>query len=484
MPVYEMPLALTYDDVLLQPRFSTVRSRRDVDTSAYFARQIALKTPLVSANMDTVTEARMAIAMARFGGLGVIHRFMSVDDQAAEVGRVKRRQSHVIHNPVTISPTASVSDAWSIMERHDISGLPVVDDDAGLLGILTSRDVMLADAGQLVSARMTPRDRLITAPPDVGLEPAKRLLSENRLEKLPLVDNQNRLAGLITARDILSANARDTANATQDEQGRLRVAAAVGVVDDYVDRARMLADAGADAIVIDVAHGDSQLMLDAIATLRDQLGDMPLVAGNVATADGARRLAEAGVDAMKVGVGPGSICITRRVAGVGVPQLTAVLQCGAVAHQHGIPIIADGGIRYPGDVAKAIAAGASAVMLGSVLAGSEESPGAVITRDGKKMKIARGMASREAALDRSLRENPSPPLDRWDSQDDYAADEGIQAPVLYRGPAVDTLGELSAGLRSGMGYCDAADIPTMWANARFVRQTAAGRVESGPHDVG
>ena len=370
MPVYEMPLALTYEDVLLQPRFSTVRSRRDVDTSAYFARQIALKTPLISANMDTVTEARMAIAMARFGGIGGIHRFMSVDDQAAEVERVKRRQSHVIHDPVTIMPTASISDARSIMERRDISGLPVVDD-AGLLRMLTSRDIMLADAGQLVSARMTPRDRLITAPPDIGLQPAKRLLSENRLEKLPLVDDENRLVSLITARDILSANAPDTANATQDEQGRLRVAAAVGVVDDYVDRARMLADAGADAIVIDVAHGDSQLMLDAIATLRDQLGDMPLVAGNVATADGARRLAEAGVDAIKVGVGPGSICITRRVAGVAVPQLTAVLECGAVAHQHGIPIIADGGIRYPGDVAKAIAAGASAVMLGSVLAGSE-----------------------------------------------------------------------------------------------------------------
>ena len=461
-----------------------MRSRRDVDTSAYFTRQIALKTPLVSANMDTVTEARMAIAMARVGGIGVIHRFMSVDDQAAEVERVKRRQSHVIHDPVTIMPTASISDARSIMERHDISGLPVVDDAGGLLGMLTSRDIMLADAGQLVSARMTPRDRLITAPPDVGLEPAKRLLSENRLEKLPLVDDENRLVSLITARDILSTNAPDTANATQDEQGRLRVAAAVGVVDDYVDRARMLADAEADAIVIDVAHGDSQLMLDAIGTLRDQLGDMTLVAGNVATADGARRLAEAGVDAIKVGVGPGSICITRRVAGVGVPQLTAVLECGAVAHQHGIPIIAAGGIRYPGDVAKALAAGASTVMLGSVLAGSEESPGAMITRDGKKMKMARGMAAREAALYRSLRENPSPPPDRWDGQDDYAADEGIQAPVLYRGPAVDTLRELSAGLRSGMSYCDAVDIPTMWANARFMRQTAAGRVESGPHDVG
>ena len=397
---------------------------------------------------------------------------------------MKRRQSHVIHDPVTIMPTASISDARSIMERRDISGLPAVDDDAGLLGMLTSRDIMLADAGQLVSARMTPRDRLITAPPDVGLEPAKHLLSENRLEKLPLVDDENRPVSLITARDIPSANAPDTANATQDEQGRLRVAAAVGVVDDYVDRARMLADSGADAIVIDVAHGDSQLMLDAIATLRDQLGDMPLVAGNVATADGARRLAEAGVDAIKVGVGPGSICITRRVAGVGGPQLTAVLQCGAVAHQHGIPIIADGGIRYPGDVAKAIAAGASTVMLGSVLAGSEESPGAVITRDGKKMKMARGMASREAALYRSLRENPSSPPDRWEGQDDYAADEGIQAPVLYRGPAVDTLLELSAGLRSGVSYSDAADIPTMWANARFVRQTTAGRVESGPHDVG
>ena len=480
----DIPLALTYDDVLLRPQFSRVRSRRDVETGTQFTRQIALTVPLVSANMDTVTEARMAIAMARFGGIGVIHRFMSVEDQVGEVVRVKRRQSYVIADPVTVGPRATAGEARGVMARHDISGMPVVDKSGRLLGMLTTRDVALADDSFLVSERMTPRERLITAGRDVGPETARRMLSDHRLEKLPLVDDDDRVVGLITARDIVAASVPETAGATLDGQGRLRVAAAVGVVGDFAERGRALADAGVDAIVVDVAHGDSQLMLNAVGALREQFGELPVIAGNVATADGARRMADAGVDAIKVGVGPGSVCITRRVAGVGVPQLTAVLECGAVGRKYGIPIIADGGIRYAGDVAKAIAGGASSVMLGSVLAGADESPGAVISRDGRKMKMVRGMASREAALYRSLRENPTPTPDGWESQDEGAPDEGVQAPVPYRGPVTETLREMVGGLRSGMSYCDAPDIATIWKNAQFVRQTAAGRVESGPHDVG
>ncbi len=476
-----IPLALTYDDVLLVPAFSTVRSRRNVDTTTRFAGQITLNTPFVSANMDTVTEARMAIAVALFGGIGVIHRFLPIDLEAAEVARVKRYRSHVIEEPYTIGPEATVKEARRLMQQAGVSGLPVVGEGKMLLGILTRRDVLLAEDSMLVSERMTPRERLVVAPQGISLEEARKLLSQRRLEKLPLVDSEGRLAGLITAKDLIREG--PFSRATRDEKGRLRVAAAVGVVGDFLERAQALVSAGADALVIDIAHGDSALMLSAIRQIRDLVGDVPLVAGNVATAEGTQRLIEAGADAVKVGVGPGSMCITRQVAGVGVPQFTAVLESARVAHRYDVPVIADGGIRYSGDVTKAIGAGASTVMLGNLLAGTDESPGVVITRNGQKLKVARGMASKEAALDRALRNDPTKGWAVWEEAEADVAAEGVQAPVPYRGAAWEVLQQLLAGLRSGMSYCNASSIPEMWKNARFVRQTTAGMKEGGPHDL-
>jgi IMP dehydrogenase len=476
------PLALTYDDVLLVPRFSSVKTRREVDTSASFTRQVTLKAPLVSANMDTVTEARMAIAVAEFGGLGVIHRFLPVEDQVMEVARVKRYQSQVIEDPHTIGPQATIGEARELMGRWGISGLPVVDGEKKLLGIITRRDLQFTPDSLPVSERMTPWERLVVASPGVAREEAQGILAQHRLEKLPLVDAQGRLLGLITAKDLTTHPS--SSRATRDDKGRLRVAAAVGVVGDYVERAQELVSAGADALVIDIAHGDSALMLAAIGQLRERLGDVPLVAGNVATADGTERLIGAGADAVKVGVGPGSMCITRQVAGVGVPQLTAIMDCAEVAHRHQVPLIADGGIRYAGDVAKAIAAGASTVMLGNLLAGTDESPGVVVSRNGQKMKVARGMASMEAALDRNLRDDPEHGWARWEAVEGEVPAEGIQAPVPYRGSAREVLQQLLGGLRSGMSYCGSSTIQETWRNARFVRQTEAGFRESGPHDVG
>lgn len=477
-----IPLALTYDDVLLVPRFSSVKTRRGVETTTRFTRQIPLKAPLVSANMDTVTEASMAIAVAEFGGIGVVHRFLAVPAQVAEIARVKRYQSEVIEEPHTVAPTATVGQARELMRRLGISGLPVVDQQLRLLGILTRRDVQFADDSLSVAQRMTPGERLVVASPDVSRDEALKVLAEHRLEKLPLVDSQNRLVGLITAKDLARNPA--ASRATRDSKGRLRVAAAVGVVGDYLARGQQLVEAGADALVIDIAHGDSAMMLAAIAQLRERVGEVPLVAGNVATAEATRRMIEAGADAVKVGVGPGSMCITRQVAGVGVPQLTAVLECARVAHQHGVPIIADGGIRYSGDVAKAIGAGASTVMLGNLLAGTDESPGLIISRNSQKMKVARGMASMEAALDRNIREDPEHGRANWESTEGEAPAEGVQAPVAYRGSAREVLQYLLGGLRSGMSYSDAGNVEEMWRNARFLRQTGAGFRESGPHDIG
>ena len=477
-----IPLALTYDDVLLVPRFSSVKSRRAVSCSAQFTRQIRLNAPLVSANMDSVTEAPMAIAVAEFGGIGVIHRFLPIEDQVREVTRVKRFQSLIIEDPHTISPQTTLAEAQRLTEQLGISGFPVVTEDRRLLGMITHRDLQLVGDYTLVSERMTPRERLIVGTPDISLEQAQLTLSENRLEKLPLVDPGDHLVGLVTAKDI-SRNL-GLSLATRDDKGRLRVAAAIGVAADYLERAEELARAGVDALVIDIAHGDSSLMLAAIEQLREHLGDLPLVAGNVATGEATERLIAAGADAVKVGVGPGSMCITREVAGVGVPQFTAVFECARAAHQHGVPVIADGGIRNSGDVAKAIGGGASTVMLGNLLAGAEESPGITMVRDGQKMKIARGMASKEAALDRFLRDDPTHGWARWESSEADVAAEGIQAPVHYRGAAREVLQQLLAGLRSGMSYCNATTIEEMWRNAQFIRQTESGQREAGPHDVG
>jgi IMP dehydrogenase len=477
-----IPLALTYDDVLLVPRFSSVKTRRVVETATRFTRQISLKAPLVSANMDSVTEASMAIAVAEFGGIGVIHRFLPVEAQVAEIARVKRYQSEVIEDPHTISATTTVGQARELMRRLGISGLPVVDQQHHLLGILTRRDLQFAEDSLSVAQRMTPRERLVVAPPEVSREDALIVLAEHRLEKLPLVNSDNRLVGLITSKDLVRNPA--ASRATRDNRGRLRVAAAVGVVGDYLERSQQLVEAGADALVIDIAHGDSAMMLAAIGQLRERLGEVPLVAGNIATAEATRRMIEAGADAVKVGVGPGSMCITRQVAGVGVPQLTAILESAKVAQKLGVPVIADGGIRYAGDVAKAIAAGASTVMLGNLLAGTDESPGLIISRNSQKMKVARGMASREAALDRNVRQDPEQGRANWETTEGEAPAEGVQAPVAYRGSAREVLQHLLGGLRSGMSYSNARNIEEMWENARFVRQTEAGFRESGPHDVG
>lgn len=477
-----IPLALTYDDVLLVPRFSSVKSRREVSCSVQFTRQISLSAPFVSANMDSVTEAPMAIAVAEFGGIGVIHRFLPIEDQVREVARVKRFQSLIIEDPHTISPHTTLDEAQRLTEQLGISGFPVVTEDRRLVGMITHRDLQLIGDPTLVSERMTPRERLVVGAPDITLEQAQATLSEHRLEKLPLVDPADHLVGLVTAKD-LSRNL-GLSMATRDDKGRLRVAAAVGVVADFLERAEALAEAGADALVIDIAHGDSALMLAAIEQLREQLGGLSLVAGNVATGEATERLIAAGVDAVKVGVGPGSMCITREVAGVGVPQFTAVFECARAAHRHGVPVVADGGIRNSGDVAKALGAGASTVMLGNLLAGTEESPGITLVRDGQKMKMARGMASKEAALDRVLRDDPAHGWARWEISEGDVAAEGIQAPVHYRGAAREVLQQLLAGLRSGMSYCDATTVAEMWRNAQFIRQTEAGRREAGPHDVG
>ncbi|MBI2872429.1 MAG: IMP dehydrogenase [Chloroflexi bacterium] len=472
---------LTYDDVLLVPRHSTVRSRREVNTGTLFANGIPLAIPLVSSNMDTVTEARMAIAMASLGGIGVIHRFMPVERQVEQVRRVKRHQGLVIEDPYTIGPTETVERARAMMEQLGISGLLVVGADGKLQGIITRRDVRFAQGDGRVSGLMTPRERLVTASPGITIPKARELLALHRIEKLPLTDASGRVRGLITAKDI-SRNA-EVEEATRDERGRLRVAAAVGVTGDHLERARALAEAEVDAVVVDIAHGDSELMLEAIARLREVLDGVPLVAGNVATASATETLARAGVDAVKVGVGPGSVCITRQVAGVGVPQLTAVMEAAATARKHGVPVIADGGVRSSGDIAKALAAGASTVMLGNLLAGTDESPGMVLFRDGRKLKLARGMASAEAMADRVVREDSTRGWAAWDQPAQEVAPEGVQAAVPYRGPLAEVVSQLVAGLRSGMSYCNARSIQELQENATFIRLTEAGQREGGPHDV-
>ncbi len=471
-----VPLGLTFDDVLLVPRRSPVESRAEVDTRTRLARGVELAVPIVSANMDAVTESEMAIAMAREGGIGIIHRFLPVDQQVAEVRRVKRAESIVIEQPYTIRPDQTLREAVAFLEEHGSAGLLVVQDGR-LVGIVTARDLLFEeDLDRPVREVMTPRERLVTAPPGISMEEAKRILHAHRVEKLPLVDGEGRLVGLVTSRDIRSRMQHP--NATKDERGRLRVGAAVGVRGDYLERAEALVEEGVDALVVDVAHGHSEAVLRAVRTLRRRFPEVPIVAGNVATAEGTVDLIEAGADAVKVGVGPGSTCTTRVVTGAGVPQLSAILECARVARPRGIPIIADGGIRSSGDITKALAAGASAVMLGNLLAGTEESPGATVIRNGRQYKTYRGMASLWATARRRSLDSP---IDEEEVGQIVA--EGIEALVPYRGKVADVLHQLVGGLRSGMSYCGARTIPELWENARFVRITPAGLRESLPHDV-
>ena len=465
-------MALTFDDVLLTPRHSLVIPR-DVDTRSRFTRNIPLNVPFASAAMDTVTESEMAMAMARAGGIGVIHKNMSIDRQAAEVDRVKRSESGIILNPITLSPEASVREAVALMARFRISGVPIVNRDGQLVGILTNRDLQFErNLDQPLSEAMTAE--VVTAPVGTTLDEAERILGKHRIEKLPVVDETGKLRGLITVRDIHKR--REFPNANKDELGRLRVAAAIGAA-NFRDRARALVDAGVDVLVIDTAHGHSDGVLKAAADAREAFPEVQLVAGNVATRDGAAALVERGVDAVKVGVGPGSICTTRVVTGVGVPQLTAVLD--AVEGAGDIPVIADGGIKYSGDIVKAIAAGASSVMMGSMLAGTEESPGESLLLEGRRFKMIRGMGSMAAMQDGSA--------DRYFQEGEMSprklVPEGIEGRVPYKGPASDVIFQMTGGLRAGMGYVGCADIEALRHDAQFVRVTAAGLRESHPHDV-
>ena len=466
--------ALTFDDVLLSPGHSRVLPK-DADISTLLTRRISLQVPLVSAAMDTVTEARMAIAVAREGGVGVIHKNMSVERHAREVDRVKRSESGMILKPITLAPDASLRDAHRLMARFSISGVPIVEDDGTLVGIITNRDLQFeADLDRPVATLMT-SEGLVTAPVGTTLDEAERTLHRHRIEKLPVVNAEGRLEGLITVKDIFKR--RQFPNACKDEHGRLRVGAAIGAGRGDLERAGALVEAGVDFLVIDTAHGHSEGVLRAVARTREVFPDTDLVAGNVGTAEGASALIERGADAIKVGVGPGSICTTRVVTGVGLPQLTAVMDAADGAAGR-VPLIADGGIRYSGDVVKALAAGAHSVMMGSVLAGTEESPGQSFLLEGRRFKTVRGMGSlaamEEGSADRYFQDSP-------DSR--KLVPEGIEGRVAYSGPVADTVFQLAGGLRSGMGYCGAPTLEALRATARFVRVTAGGLRESHPHDV-
>jgi IMP dehydrogenase len=466
----------TFDDVLLVPAESAVLPN-EVSTRSRLTRRIELEVPVVSAAMDTVTEARLAIALARLGGLGILHRNLPVADQAAEVDKVKRSESGMIVEPVTLRPEDSVADAIALMERYHISGVPIVADDDRLVGILTNRDLRFErDIEQPIANVMTSRG-LVTAPLGTTLAQAEEILHRHRIEKLPVVDAEGRLRGLITVKDI--EKRIQFPHATKDGRGRLRVGAAVGVGADALDRAAALVEAGVDVLVVDTAHGHSRGVLEMVSRIKARW-DVDVVAGNVATGDGARALADAGADAVKAGVGPGSICTTRVVAGVGVPQVSAVFDCAQALAGEDVSVVADGGITTSGDVAKAVAAGADVVMLGSLLAGTDEAPGEVIVAHGERFKEYRGMGSLGAMRARSFSK------DRYfqgDVEDvDKLVPEGIEGRVAYKGPLAPILHQLVGGLRQAMGYCGAATIADL-KRARFTRITGAGLRESHPHDV-
>ena len=469
-------LALTYDDVLLVPQYSGVDSRRTLSTRSCLTKKIALQIPIVSANMDVVTESEMAITMAREGGIGIIHRFMTIAAQARQIGRVKKAESFMVDKPITMTESHTVGDVKRIVDETGTGGILILDKDEKLIGIVSTRDLLFEnDMDKPVTAIMS-RD-VHSASPVTSLKEAERLLHEHRVEKLPLVDENGKVAGLVTLKDIMKIT--QFPKATKDAKGRLSVGAAVGVRDKEMRRVEAVLDAGADCIVVDIAHGDSHLEIDMIQGIRKHFPSAQIIAGNVATADGTKRLIDAGADAVKVGVGPGSICITRIVAGSGVPQLTAVIECAEAARPYGVPIIADGGIRHPGDVAKALAAGAQTVMIGSMLAGTDESPGMIMTRRGHRYKASRGMASLEANIERNKREGNDLTQEEIE---DYVA-EGVEAAVPYRGKAREVLTQLVGGLQSGMSYSGAHSIEELQEKAIFVRMTGAGLRESGPHDV-
>jgi IMP dehydrogenase len=468
---------LTFDDVLLVPAESSVLPNA-VSTATRLTRTIVLEVPVISAAMDTVTEARMAIGLAREGGIGVLHRNLPIELQVDEVDKVKRSESGMIIEPVTLPPGALVSDALELMERYHISGVPITDESGKLLGILTNRDLRFEqDTSQAVSALMT-SEGLVTAPVGTTLSEAERLLHRHRIEKLPIVDGDGRIAGLITVKDIQKRV--EFPQATKDTQGRLRVGAAVGVGPDALERAQALIAAGADVLVVDTAHGHSRGVVEMVARIAGLSGEFEVIAGNIATGEAAEALIDAGADAVKVGIGPSGICTTRVVAGVGVPQVTAIYDVAEAAARHGVPVVADGGITSSGDVAKAIAAGADTVMLGGMLAGTDETPGDVILAQGERFKEYRGMGSIGAMKARGFSKDRYFQGDVEDS--DKLVAEGIEGRVPYKGPLAGVLHQIVGGLRQAMGYCGAPTIDAM-KEARFVRITGAGLRESHPHDI-
>jgi IMP dehydrogenase len=467
--------ALTFDDVLLVPNYSTVLPR-ETDVRTKLTRGIRLNIPLISAAMDTVTESELAISLAREGGIGIIHKNFSIEKQADEVDRVKRSESGMISDPVTLGPGHTVSEAIALMNKYHISGIPIVNGEM-LVGILTNRDLRFVDQpDRIVSDYMT-KENLVTARVGTTLEDAEKILQKHKVEKLPVVDTAGKLRGLITYKDIQKK--KRYPNACKDERGRLRVGAAVGVKAETVDRVEALAKAGADLVIVDTAHGHSRGVVNMIKMLKKKFPQLQLVAGNVGTKEGTIELIKAGVDAVKVGIGPGSICTTRIVAGIGIPQITAVMECSAAAAKYKVPIIADGGVKQTGDIAKAIAAGADSVMIGNLFAGVEESPGEKILYEGRAYKTYRGMGSLEAMKAGSS--------DRYfqDVEDDIKklVPEGIEGRVPYRGPLSDTVYQMVGGLRAAMGYLGSKNIDELKKNGRFVRITSAGLSESHPHDV-
>ncbi|CAM4041786.1 IMP dehydrogenase [Gillisia limnaea] len=468
--------ALTYDDVLLVPAYSEILPR-DVSIRSKFTRNIPINVPIVSAAMDTVTESKMAIAMAREGGIGVLHKNMSIEEQALKVRKVKRAESGMIIDPVTLPITATVQDAKSSMKEHSIGGIPIIDKEGKLLGIVTNRDLRFEkESNRPISEVMTSKN-LVTVSEGTSLEDAEGILQQYKIEKLPVVNSEEILVGLITFRDITKLTQKPVAN--KDSYGRLRVAAALGVTADIVERASALVNAGVDAVIIDTAHGHTKGVVEVLKKIKSKFPDLDVIVGNIATGEAAKYLVDAGADAVKVGIGPGSICTTRVVAGVGFPQFSAVLEVAAAIKGSGVPVIADGGIRYTGDIPKAIAAGADCVMLGSLLAGTKESPGETIIFEGRKFKSYRGMGSVEAMKQGSK--------DRYfqDVEDDIRklVPEGIVGRVPYKGDLEESIFQFVGGLRAGMGYCGAKDIATLQEKGKFIKITSSGIHESHPHDV-
>ena len=464
---------LTFDDVLLVPQKSEILPR-DTNVGTYLTKSIRLNIPLMSAGMDTVTEARMAIAMAREGGIGIIHKNMTIEQQALEVDKVKRSEHGVITDPFFLSPVHAVSDALELMERYRISGVPITDEKGKLIGIITNRDLRFeTNVSKKIDEVMT-KENLVTARIDITMDEALEILKQHKIEKLPLVDDDFMLAGLITIKDI--EKSIQYPSSAKDSSGRLLAGAAVGVTTDMLERVAALVKAKVDVVVLDTAHGHSKGVLDAVKKIKREYPSLQVIAGNVATAEGTLALIEAGVDAVKVGIGPGSICTTRVVTGIGVPQITAVIDSAAAAKKYGVPVIADGGIKYSGDITKALAAGANVVMAGSLFAGTDESPGEDILYEGRRYKVYRGMGSLGAmdagSKDRYFQENTK-----------KYVPEGVEGRIHYRGPLGEVVYQLIGGLKSGMGYCGAIDIPTLQETAKFVKITSASLIENHPHDV-